>query len=256
MYTLKLSFATTLIRSLASLKYGFSIIALAVRHSTSQKVCSVGRFFEQTIPGTPNCGCLTAFVWSFIARGRRWPLRLSPFGDFGGSLARLLQIHACFFVKCPAVFNLPERAVQIRSPIGVLEAATMLSHVASNPSCRRSWSFWALSSSYMASYATANSMSSSSVSCVTFFTVSSKISYSSRQGVQGLHGLLVKIVHFSVRLCVLLACGAPIVEETVQFPQSLILLPRNLSHSSRSEAFAFVSRTATASSSVPFSPFP
>ena len=42
--------------------------------------------------------------------------------------------------------------------------------------CKRSWSFWALSSSSTASQASANSMSPSSVSCVTFFMVSSKIS--------------------------------------------------------------------------------
>ena len=38
--------------------------------------------------------------------------------EFGGPLARLLQIGACFHVKHPAVVNLPEGAAQIRGAIG------------------------------------------------------------------------------------------------------------------------------------------
>ena len=70
-----------------------------------------------------------------------------------------------------------------------------------------------------------------------------------RHGVQGLHGLQVKIVHPGVRLSVLLLCKAqaplPILEE-------VLVSTKSFAHSC-SGAFSLVSRSATPSSFVPFS---
>ena len=123
--------------------------------------------------------------------------------EFGGALARLLQIDTRYFVKCPTVADLLEGAIQVCArnfvkgpavgelPGGDDHALTrdlqLVLQTGSGP-------FWALSSS-LASYTTANNMS-------------------------------VKIMHLGVRIGVLLACGAwapfAIVKELVQIPEPLL----------------------------------
>ena len=114
----------------------------------------------------------------------------------------------------------------------LLEAVTMPSHVNSNSSCRRSWSFWALSNSSMASQ---HEQHVELLGLARYFHGILKDLVLLRQGVQGLHGLVVKIVNLGVRLGVLLVCGAsaplPIVEGSDAVPTVSSMLPRNLSHS-------------------------
>ena len=176
-------------------------------------MCSVGRFFNKSSQAPQTVVDVGLRLRMFFrSTSTSLPVCPGPFMgvvglafEFGGPLARLLRVGTCCFVKCLAVVNLAEGAVQIHPTIGELLGGG--DHTLTRGLqlvLRTVLVFWAMSSSSMASHATANSMSPSSVSCVTFVMVSSKVSYSPRD----LHGLLLKMVHLDVRFGVLLACGA------------------------------------------------
>ena len=178
--------------------------------------------------------------------------------EFGGPLARLLQVGTSFHVQDPAIVDLPESSLKFAQKLLYsLEAATMLSHVAPISSCRRSRSFWALSSSSIGLVGKSEQHVTSSISCVTFFMVSSKISYSSAKTSRACTVFWLRsktsvfasaFLFYIEELRLPFRQGGAAVPHTASFP-----LPQKPQRS-RSGAFTFGSGAVSPPSSVPASP--
>ena len=178
-----------LINELSGFPQVFYFIALPVWDATRKRVSGVRRFFDEpfevpqsVVDGGPG---LRVFLRGTLAS---LCVRPGPFlgvvglaFQFGGPLARLLQVGASFHVQYPAVVNLQDSPIQIGPAVGVLLGST---RPAEQPrtACRPPWSRSSLSA------------------------WSPQGSRTPLQDVQGLHGLLVKIVNLGVRLGFLLVC--------------------------------------------------
>ena len=147
------------------------------------------------------------------------------------------------------LFDIPSQAVVH----GCFGSGMFLSHVNFSSSCRRSWSFWALSSSPWPRRRPRTACRPPQSSCVTFFMVSSMVSYFSAKASRACMVFWLRSCTLVFALGVLLQCGTqapiPIVEEALHFPQFLFCCHEIL-RTLLLGAFTFESGTATTSFSV------
>ena len=179
-----LEFLLPCINQVGGLTEVLELVAFLVWHSAGQRVRSRGRLSDTTPqssqavvdqsfrPGVligDSPGTLSVRDHMLLGlRGVAFELR--------GLVARLPHFSTNRFMSRPAVADFPGGAAQFctRCFMGIL-----WKQWPNLRSCRRSWSFWALSSSSATSEATAFYISPSSCSNVTFFMVTSKTPYSS-----------------------------------------------------------------------------